>query len=321
MKLIKLIFIIFIFLLIINLISADRAYLLKFKYDDEILTYDSVTVKNMNLIEKPFNENHLYSIEYIDYNGETILKSSFTPKRDGIIIKGLPYDETVIEIRVKESSTNKVIYPIPVEHFADTCGNQICEGHESNEDCPDDCPSGSEDDFCDGIKDGICDPDCRTYKDPDCVEDVIGQAGGDGGDDIIDDGGDIDVGDGMDDIPGDDGDFDDTGDQVDDGQDDIQDPGQDDFPITDGPVQSPKKGFPLVIIVIGVFAVVIILLGGFVLKSRSEADTEEQTKISQYLSNYSRLGYNMQQLKQNLLKSGYHVNLINKVMNKLFRRK
>jgi len=34
--------------------------------------------------------------------------------------------------------------------------------------CPQDCPSGSLDNYCDGLKDDICDPDCKEGEDPDC---------------------------------------------------------------------------------------------------------------------------------------------------------
>jgi len=58
------------------------------------------------------------------------------------------------------------------------CGNQRCDFPKENyETCPEDCPSGSYDNFCDGIKDGKCDPDCKEKygesaikMDPDCAE-------------------------------------------------------------------------------------------------------------------------------------------------------
>ncbi|MCK4491148.1 MAG: hypothetical protein KAU03_00890, partial [Candidatus Altiarchaeales archaeon] len=50
------------------------------------------------------------------------------------------------------------------------CNNNItCEvGIENHLNCPMDCPSGGQDDYCDGLEDGICDPDCAVDEDPDC---------------------------------------------------------------------------------------------------------------------------------------------------------
>lgn len=49
--------------------------------------------------------------------------------------------------------------------------NKICEldKNENYLTCPQDCPSGSADNYCDMLKDGICDPDCEISADVDCV--------------------------------------------------------------------------------------------------------------------------------------------------------
>lgn len=45
----------------------------------------------------------------------------------------------------------------------------ICEVKIENYlNCPQDCPSGSLDEYCDALSDGICDPDCKEGEDPDC---------------------------------------------------------------------------------------------------------------------------------------------------------
>lgn len=50
------------------------------------------------------------------------------------------------------------------------CGDSKCEGSkgESYNTCPQDCPSGSSDNYCDKINDGNCDPDCLVTEDSDC---------------------------------------------------------------------------------------------------------------------------------------------------------
>jgi len=48
--------------------------------------------------------------------------------------------------------------------------NKKCEPSldENYKTCPQDCPSGTKDNYCDKISDGICDTDCDKKDDPDC---------------------------------------------------------------------------------------------------------------------------------------------------------
>jgi len=50
--------------------------------------------------------------------------------------------------------------------------NNLCELdlEENYFNCPEDCPSGSEDNVCDLISDNVCDPDCIGDADVDCIE-------------------------------------------------------------------------------------------------------------------------------------------------------
>ena len=58
------------------------------------------------------------------------------------------------------------------------CGDGICSAGENYDKCPNDCPSGGEDNYCDRMDDGICDPDCGPEDDPDCGEGGEGVEGG-----------------------------------------------------------------------------------------------------------------------------------------------
>lgn len=52
------------------------------------------------------------------------------------------------------------------------CGNGNCGMRENHAICPQDCPSGWQDDYCDGVQDNICDSDCVELggTDPDCPQ-------------------------------------------------------------------------------------------------------------------------------------------------------
>ncbi len=49
------------------------------------------------------------------------------------------------------------------------CFEGLCNNIENHLTCPEDCPSGGEDNYCDLKRDGVCDPDCKEY-DFDCDE-------------------------------------------------------------------------------------------------------------------------------------------------------
>lgn len=59
-----------------------------------------------------------------------------------------------------------LLFIIPTT-IAFTCGDKICDITETYHSCPQDCPSGSADNYCDKAEDNICDPDCFD-QDPDC---------------------------------------------------------------------------------------------------------------------------------------------------------
>ena len=52
------------------------------------------------------------------------------------------------------------------EHY---CGDGSCHFSEFYATCPEDLPSGQQDDFCDEVIDGTCDPDCSEDSDADCA--------------------------------------------------------------------------------------------------------------------------------------------------------
>ena len=51
--------------------------------------------------------------------------------------------------------------------------NGICDNQENSKNCPQDCASGMQDDFCDKEIDGKCDPDCKEDEDQDCYKETL----------------------------------------------------------------------------------------------------------------------------------------------------
>jgi hypothetical protein len=88
----------------------------------------------------------------------------------------IPYFANGKEIKVYDIN-DVLVAEESVAHFADLCGDNVCQDFESYESCQVDCVSGSTDDYCDGVADGICDVDCSGVEDDvDCVvEDVVVQ--------------------------------------------------------------------------------------------------------------------------------------------------
>jgi hypothetical protein len=52
--------------------------------------------------------------------------------------------------------------------------NNVCDDNENYKNCPQDCKSGQEDNYCDKVNDEVCDPDCDEDEDIDCkvVEEI-----------------------------------------------------------------------------------------------------------------------------------------------------
>lgn len=189
-----------ILLLISNAVYAaveQKAYILNLKYDEGIITKEDLKVipgeapdrriqpKIGYLLELiSFNNETLYSFKFnfpleklmvppanwFDENGNQVYipKSSEVRQRLDVVIITLviPYFKNGKTISIYDPNNTKVL-AIDVGYFADVCPDNICEPHESYENCPRDCPSGQKDDYCDKISDGICDPDCIT-GDSDC---------------------------------------------------------------------------------------------------------------------------------------------------------
>lgn len=157
-----------IFLLLCFLASAEKSFVISLNYIDNNLLYSSTLVTETEYLWQE-NLNSNSSVELLDKSGNILYHSTFDITKDGPFTLTVPYKRDVKEIVITPAS-KKIPLRIQVMQFSDTCGNNLCESHESHETCPKECISGRLDDYCDGVKDSKCDPDCEKSKDADCQE-------------------------------------------------------------------------------------------------------------------------------------------------------
>jgi len=89
---------------------------------------------------------------------------------DGITDGICDPDCVALEEKVKDpdcitTTTKKTTTTIQLCNKNKKCEPSLGENYKT---CPQDCPSGSKDNYCDKVPDGICDPDCTENEDSDC---------------------------------------------------------------------------------------------------------------------------------------------------------
>lgn len=151
--------------------ALDRHYKIRLIYSEEDgLQLDGYNIIVSNGAVTPNKENQDFLAKLYSLEDEILVESYFNSGDGGKLTLKLPYYPTGKIIKVFTADDNEVL-ATNVQVFAKLCGDSECQGHESYENCQEDCPSGGQDDFCDKVTDEICDPDCRNIKDfdPDCT--------------------------------------------------------------------------------------------------------------------------------------------------------
>lgn len=118
------------------------------------------------------NENYLlliYDKEGVVLHNESLpiyfylFDSPTLPNEIPLTIK-IPYHQNYNYLELQKNKTTFFFKDI-----GSLCQkNQHCQAPENHASCPQDCPSGSNDQFCDTLSDGRCDPDCLA-NDLDCT--------------------------------------------------------------------------------------------------------------------------------------------------------
>ncbi|MEA3255225.1 MAG: hypothetical protein U9Q22_05275 [Candidatus Altiarchaeota archaeon] len=188
---------VFVSLMLITLLSLNFAesatnelYLLDINYNKYTLNLIDVSVKQGYAPDRMVQPEEGYRCEVISFTNEVVytfkfeipstLCSDYIDPKTGRLSGGcikvdnvnftlqIPYFRNAKTIRVYDPHDFPKL-SVDVSRFAKLCNDSICEPHENYQNCPQDCPSGGEDDYCDKVDDGICDPDCSPQEDLDCV--------------------------------------------------------------------------------------------------------------------------------------------------------
>lgn len=147
--------------------AEDRHYELMLSYD---FINDTVELKHIYSVggeARPEEGVGDYRYELKSFDNKILSTFNFHMSANNrLVILRTPYFKNGKTINVYDKS-NKKLLDIDVGYFADVCGDNECQSHENYGICPQDCPSGSKDNYCDQLSDGICDKDCLT-GDYDC---------------------------------------------------------------------------------------------------------------------------------------------------------
>ena len=129
----------------------------------------AILFRNIALLEGKMPQNIAgdgYSLKVMSFYGAALEEFSFSSSENNEFVLYTPYYKEAKEIRIFKGKS--LIFSYDISAFSNVCGDNICQGQESYEDCNEDCPSGSKDDFCDRVRDNRCDPDCSPALDADC---------------------------------------------------------------------------------------------------------------------------------------------------------
>ncbi|MBI3035761.1 hypothetical protein HYY71_05560 [Candidatus Woesearchaeota archaeon] len=162
----KIILSLLLLILLPSIASAEKYFVLNVNHALGSVTFNSIALRDIDKAVKN-NEKSGFAVKALSFDSSNIGTIYYNMSENKNYLIYMPYKENAARIELYNPQNSKIM-ELDVSSFSNTCGNNVCEGHESHESCTKDCPSGSKDDFCDSISDGICDPDCSPKTDSDC---------------------------------------------------------------------------------------------------------------------------------------------------------
>ncbi|MFC1686068.1 M64 family metallopeptidase [Nanoarchaeota archaeon] len=139
--------------------APDRKNLRKIDYFAKVLSYEGKVLDTfkfefprMEYPAMPREEDNFSSSPVVLENTNLTLFSKYFDDAEKMEVYNLK---------------NEKLLTVDLGYFADTCGDNLCQKHESAIECPADCSNEGLDDICNYNQDNVCDPDC-VRLDPDC---------------------------------------------------------------------------------------------------------------------------------------------------------
>jgi len=160
--------------------AENKVYVAEIQYNQGEVTIDRVFVREGQASPVHSTVTYEYRLELISFNDEILESVPFNILRyisarpplpgeeaqDNIILEEaqevvfIPYHINGKLIRLYNNKDNKLLNEESVEYFADLCGDNICQNHESFLTCEQDCPAASQDGYC-NQEEFNQDPDCQ----------------------------------------------------------------------------------------------------------------------------------------------------------------
>ena len=282
----KIIVYLLLMILVVGIVNAEKYFVLDVNYIIGYVTFNKISLKEIDRAIK-YSYDSGFLIKTVSFENADLKTLYYDMSANKNYIIYIPYDKNAARIEVYNN--NSKVMDIDVSSFLDTCGNNICDGHESYESCVTDCASGSKDDFCDSVSDGICDPDCSPKTDADCEGKEIEQS---------------------------------TPTQITQNQEqEKEQTGYQEEQVSDENLQPletkndniPKSNYLFWFILIFVIAV---LIGAYLfIKKRKESQITGSLK--QYISENIKKGFTLQQIKTMLFKEGYREKEVEKAIKSI----
>jgi hypothetical protein len=168
--------------------AYEKTYLIDFSYDSGKLNIKDIYVTKSRAPDRKISRTADYIAKLFSFDKKEVYSFNFSAPRvlfpppplnsnetgpPAIILDKVEWtilapqfdNASTLEIYDKEQ---KKVLSADVGYLSNSCGDGICEAHESAIECPSDCRADAKDGICNYMKDDVCDPDCPPGADPDC---------------------------------------------------------------------------------------------------------------------------------------------------------
>ena len=143
--------------------SPDRKALNRVDYIGKIISFDGATLNTFKF-EVPKVEFPVMPRDE-ERNDTSLLHSAIITENTNYTLLA-PYFPDAKQLEIYNLAGQKAL-TVDLGYLAKTCGDNVCQPHESAVSCSADCRPEINDNVCNYARDNVCDPDCEKL-DPDC---------------------------------------------------------------------------------------------------------------------------------------------------------